>query len=1001
MTASEGDQKKLKAEYLRELMCRGIALEEQWQLSLWDKGLERVPSELTQLAELHVLDLGGNNLRELPAGFSHYLTNLGILDLKKNSFASFPEQILDLASVTELDLSYNKLKSIPAEISHLKRLQKFFLSQNYIQVLPNGICELSLLEELDISYNYLTYLPAKFGQLKRLRTLDLDHNKIPYIPPQVFELRELVEFDFSHNTAISGPLPCNIAFLTNLQVLWLSSNGLTLLPNCIQELVLLEELILDNNKLHNLPCDFKHLQRVKVLNLGFNCYEIFPHAVLALDRVEELFLSRNRLSHIPEEIGLLQHLRVLWLDHNNVESLPDSVTTLVNMEELSVQGNRLKCLPEGFGNLSNLDCLDVRENPLLQPPLEVCTNGVKAIAAFQEELQRVKVPVTPRFKLAFIGRRHSGKTQLKHSLNGNLDVPSTALSKFLDISTMTFDSGTCVDTVVYDFGGHALYHFAQQFFFTENCLYLLVVNLYEYKDSTFWDDVGFWLSVIIARVPYACVCIVGTHVDRCNGDEVEGRSLDIHKKISQMFSDMKTKSHLLSIANSMEEFLQESNVQRSVPSPSSPTRRPRYFQSSQNRVLSAVLPVNLGDDQRGIKHIQDLLPYLYSNVQLFRNSCLIVHTTWVHLEDMIKERQESLFITLEDFHSMAAIAGVPKRQRPEVLQWLEDRGSVLYLGNNNPHLRKYVIPTSVNLVKLFNCLFGHALRVQSEQRTTPHPNNTPASSIQPLTDDLLQSGVVSPYLLHTVLQEAGLTEPQEVVGRFLCDLGMFFPIPYHPSHSSAAMGDSEDGNPQQQQQPDTTGKDLVSYSVPWFRRNLGSHTGLRLTLPYYHTTVQIETMQIKCCVWHFCPPGLFERFTATVHPHIVHRMDVSNSCIVYRGKVPVLVELRMSQDLTCLLLTTKMTQVTTWSAWQAVVPLVRELCALLQEWPGMLQSLHVVCPHCLQQGAAEPHEFPGKLLTLPRPREPAATVRCPKGDGVDVSVALVYPPEPITTFESV
>eukprot|EP00058_Branchiostoma_floridae_P022554 XP_002608044.1 hypothetical protein BRAFLDRAFT_74993 [Branchiostoma floridae] len=992
MTASEGD-KKLKAEYLRELMCKGISLEEQWQLSLWDKGLERVPSELTQLAELHVLDLGGNNLKELPSGFSHYLTNLGVLDLKKNNFASFPEQILDLASVTELDLSYNKLKSVPQEINQLQRLQKFFLSQNYIQVLPQGICELFLLEELDISYNYLTYLPVKFGQLKRLRTLDLDHNKIPYIPQQVFELRELVEFDFSHNTAISGPLPCNVAFLTNLQVLWLSSNGLTLLPNCIKDLVLLEELILDNNKLHNLPCDFEHLQRVKVLNLGFNCYEIFPHAVLALNRVEELFLSRNKLSHIPEEIGLLEHLRVLWLDHNNVESIPDSITKLVNMEELSVQGNRLKCLPEGFGKLSNLDCLDVRENPLLQPPLDVCKNGVKAIAAFQEELQRVKVSVTPRFKLAFVGREHSGKTQLKHSLNGDLNVPSEMASKFLNISTMTFDSGTCVDTVVYDFGGNSMYRFAQQFFFTENCLYLLVVNLYEYRDSTFWEDVGYWLSVIIARVPYACVCIVGTHVDQCKEDEVEGRSLDIHKKISQIFNDMKTKSHLLSIANSMEELLQESSVQASVPSQSSPTRRTKYFQSSQNRVLSAILPVSLADDhQGGVKHIQDLLPYLYTNVQLFRNnSCLTVHTTWVHLEDMIKDRQETLFISLEDFHSMAAIAGVPKRQRPTILQWLEDRGSVLYLGNN-PHLRKYVIPTSVKFVELFNCLFGYALRVQSEQQATLYPNNMPASSIQLVTEDLLQSGVVAPYLLHAVLQEAGLTEPQEVVGRLLCDLGMFFPIPYHPSHNADT---GEEGTLQEQE---TLGRELVSFSVPWFRRKLGCQTGLRLTLPYYHTTVQIETLQIKCCVWHFFPPGLFERFTATIHPHIVHRMDVSNSCIVYRGKVPVLVELKTSQDLTCVLLTTKMTQVNTWSAWQAIVPLVKELCALLEEWPGMLQSLHVVCPHCLQAGgAAEPHEFPGRLLTLPRPREPA-TVKCPKGDGADVSVALVYPPEPITTF---
>ena len=49
-----------------------------------------------------------------------------------------------------------------------------------------------------------------------------------------------------------------------------------------------------------------------------------------------------------------------------------------------------------------------------------------------------------------------------------------------------------------------------------------------------------------------------------------------------------------------------------------------------------------------------------------------------------------------------------------------------------------------------------------------------------------------------------------------------------------------------------------------------------------------------------------------------------------------------------------------WTAWQAITPLVEELNVLLQEWPGLHYTVHILCSKCLKRGSPNPHAFPGK-----------------------------------------
>uniref|UniRef100_A0A8D2NNM2 Uncharacterized protein n=1 Tax=Zosterops lateralis melanops TaxID=1220523 RepID=A0A8D2NNM2_ZOSLA len=178
----------------------------------------------------------------------------------------------------------------------------------------------------------------------------------------------------------------------------------------------LESLMLDGNQLQALPAGFGRLQRLKMLNLSSNLLGEFPSAILALPSLEELYLSRNQLTVLPPHLCQLHQLRTLWLDNNRIRYLPDSIVLLHSLEELVLQGNQIAILPEGFGQLSRVTLWKIKDNPLIQPPYEVCMKGIPYIAAYQQELAHSQPALKPRLKLVLMGLKDAGKTLLRRCL---------------------------------------------------------------------------------------------------------------------------------------------------------------------------------------------------------------------------------------------------------------------------------------------------------------------------------------------------------------------------------------------------------------------------------------------------------------------------------------------------------------------------------------------------------------------------------------------------------
>jgi Leucine-rich repeat (LRR) protein len=79
-----------------------------------------------------------------------YLNNLEHLELSRNNFSKFPEEITELSRLETLIISRNTIENLPKSISKLKELKKLDLWSNEIEKIPFEITELKKLKELDL-----------------------------------------------------------------------------------------------------------------------------------------------------------------------------------------------------------------------------------------------------------------------------------------------------------------------------------------------------------------------------------------------------------------------------------------------------------------------------------------------------------------------------------------------------------------------------------------------------------------------------------------------------------------------------------------------------------------------------------------------------------------------------------------------------------------------------------------------------------------------------------
>lgn len=152
------------------------------------------------------------------------------------------------------------------------------------------------------------------------------------------------------------------ALAETLEILDLSGNGLSTLPDDLHRLHKLRILFCSDNRFTELPAVIGQCSELEMVGFKANQIRQVPAAALPA-KLRWLILTDNRISELPPEIGRCTRLQKLMLAGNQLQSLPPTMTNCTRLELMRIAANRLAALPEWLLFLPRLSWLAFAGNP--------------------------------------------------------------------------------------------------------------------------------------------------------------------------------------------------------------------------------------------------------------------------------------------------------------------------------------------------------------------------------------------------------------------------------------------------------------------------------------------------------------------------------------------------------------------------------------------------------------------------------------------------------------
>ncbi|MHC8406575.1 leucine-rich repeat-containing protein kinase family protein [Pseudomonas sp. TMB3-21] len=183
-----------------------------------------------------------------------------------------------------------------------------------------------------------TLAQLRAGQLSGITRLDLSCGLTEF-PREIFALADSLEVLNLSGNALSS-LPDDLYRLTRLRVIFCSDNLFTELPECLGQCAALTMVGFKANKIETVP--------------GASLPTL----------LQWLILTDNRIRELPSELGERPHLQKLMLSGNRLQRLPETLRQCHRLELIRVAANRLTELPNWLLTLPSLSWLAYAGNPL-------------------------------------------------------------------------------------------------------------------------------------------------------------------------------------------------------------------------------------------------------------------------------------------------------------------------------------------------------------------------------------------------------------------------------------------------------------------------------------------------------------------------------------------------------------------------------------------------------------------------------------------------------------
>ncbi|WP_046245688.1 leucine-rich repeat-containing protein kinase family protein [Hymenobacter terrenus] len=152
------------------------------------------------------------------------------------------------------------------------------------------------------------------------------------------------------------------ALADTLEVLNLSGNALSALPDDLPRLHRLRVLFCSDNRFTEVPAVLGQCPQLSMVGFKANQIRTLPAAALP-PALRWLILTDNQLEELPAEIGSCPHLQKLMLAGNQLVTLPETLARCTHLELLRIAANQLTELPAWLLRLPRLAWLAYAGNP--------------------------------------------------------------------------------------------------------------------------------------------------------------------------------------------------------------------------------------------------------------------------------------------------------------------------------------------------------------------------------------------------------------------------------------------------------------------------------------------------------------------------------------------------------------------------------------------------------------------------------------------------------------
>lgn len=129
----------------------------------------------------------------------------------------------------------------------------------------------------------------------------------------------------------------------------------------------LEVLDLTNNQLSHLPDSFSQLTKLRIIFISNNCFTALPTILGCCSNLEMIGFKSNQITTV-EASALPKKLRWLILTDNKITALPEALGDCIHLQKLALAGNALTALPLSMKRLVNLQLIRLSANALTAFP---------------------------------------------------------------------------------------------------------------------------------------------------------------------------------------------------------------------------------------------------------------------------------------------------------------------------------------------------------------------------------------------------------------------------------------------------------------------------------------------------------------------------------------------------------------------------------------------------------------------------------------------------------